>query len=52
LKLLTGTDLRLQEIISKCGFSGPQQFERAMKKAYEMNPSACRLVAKNGPTKF
>ncbi len=51
-KLLTGTDLRLQEIISKCGFSGPHQFERAMKKAYGMNPSAYRHVAKSEPKKF
>lgn len=51
-KLLTGTDLRLQEIISKCGFSGPHQFGRAMKKVYGMNPSAFRLAMKNAATRL
>ena len=51
-ELLKTTNFRLQEIVAKCGFSGPHQFERAMKKAHGMNPSAFRRAVKKEKMKF
>ena len=51
-ELLKSTNLRLSGIVSKCGFSGLHQFERAMKKAHGMTPSAFRRAAKKEKMKF
>lgn len=45
-ELLKTTNLRVQDVVSESGFSGPHQFERAMKKAYGMNPSAFRRAVR------
>ena len=51
-ELLKGTKLRLTGIVSKCGFRGLHQFERAMKKAHGLTPAGIRRAAKKEKMKF
>jgi LacI family transcriptional regulator len=41
-ELIRRTKLPMQEIVTECGFSDHHQLERAVKKAFGMNPSSLR----------
>lgn len=41
-ELIRRTKLPMQQIVTECGFSDHHQLERAVKKAFGMNPSALR----------
>jgi len=48
IDLLGTTNRRIKDIVIECGFSGPHQFERAVKKEYGMNPTEFRRKTRKG----
>lgn len=46
--LLSTTNRRIKDIVTECGFSGPHQFERAIKRVYGVNPTEFRKQKMKG----